>query len=483
MAIETALIILVLYVMFGKRTARRFFKKKSAKGARSRAASETAFAPSEIDELVSEWQPEPLVAPVGDRGRRMIEAVPVIEKFAGTHVTVKGVAKPLLNLVSFDFLGLSQNQSVKQATADALHKYGCGSCGPRGFYGSIDVHIELENRIANFLGVPGAISYSDSASTVTSPLPAFAKKGDVLVLDAGCYEPLNVAARLSRATVKRFKHNDMDDLERVLKQISADDVRLKRRADAQRRFIVVEALYRNSGDICPLKRLVELKKKFRFRMMLDESFSFGTLGPTGRGLTELAGVPIEDVDILTLSCAYALGSVGGVCVGGDEVVDHQRLCGAGYCYSASAPPFTSSASMAALALLETTGATLIERLGANVAALVAGLKADAPGLCVVSDEASPVVHVALRDQAADASRAAQLDVLDAVAKAAAADGVLVVTSKLLGDVDLANDDAGDVVGLGADKPTLRLAVTAAHTEADMKRVGKVLGRAFALAKK
>ena len=120
---------------------------------------------------------------------------------------------------------------------------------------------------------------------------------------------------LSRSTVQYFKHNDMADLEAILQSIADDDVRLKRDVTEQRRFIVVEGIYRNTGDICFLPDVLALKERFRYRIILDESLSFGTMGATGRGITEHFGVKVTDVDILTVAMDTALGSVGGLCVG------------------------------------------------------------------------------------------------------------------------------------------------------------------------
>ena len=115
----------------------------------------------------------------------------------------------VLNMATHDFLAMSNNTAVKDASRAALNKYGCGSCGPRGFYGTIDVHLQLEQAIADFTGTEGAIMYSDGASTVSSTVAAFAKRGDLLVVDDGVYEPLVTGVTLSRANVEWFRHNDM----------------------------------------------------------------------------------------------------------------------------------------------------------------------------------------------------------------------------------------------------------------------------------
>jgi len=250
--------------------------------------------------------------------------------------------------------------SVKDAARAALSHYGCGSCGPRGFYGTIDVHLDLEKDYSNFLQVDGAILYSDGASTCSSTVAAFAKRGDLIIADEGIYEPLIAGVKLSRAYVKWFKHNDMDDLRNVLENVRHTDKKLKRKSNKQRRFIIVEGLYRNTGKIVPLDQLVKLKHEYNCRLILDESHSFGTLGKTGKGAMELYNVrPMFDVEITTMALENAIGSIGGITVGSDEVVDHQRLSGSGYCFSASSPPFTASAAIQSLKQLQTYGPTIL----------------------------------------------------------------------------------------------------------------------------
>jgi serine palmitoyltransferase len=130
-----------------------------------------------------------------------------------------GEVRTVLNFATHDFLGMSSSTldetengpgvAVKNASREALGHYGCGSCGPRGFYGTIDVHLDLEDAISKYTQTEGAIMYSDGASTVSSTIAAFAKRGDLLVVDDGVYEPIVTGVSLSRANVKWFRHNDM----------------------------------------------------------------------------------------------------------------------------------------------------------------------------------------------------------------------------------------------------------------------------------
>jgi len=279
---------------------------------------------------------------------------------------------------------------------------------------------------------------------------------------------------LSRSFVKFFKHNDMDDLERVLRRMSDADSRnghnRGKAIQLQRRFIVVEGLYRNFGDLCPLPRLVALKEKYGFRLIMDESFSLGTLGATGRGIAEHYGIDRGSIEITTASMANALSSIGGFCAGSREVVDHQRLSGAGYCFSASAPPFLSAVASASLALVASEGADMVARLRTNAMLLREAVGA-IDGLRVTSAEVSPIVHCTLdHDHAAHhADRMADVAVLAAIARASRGRGVIAVHAKYVAALE----------GAELPCPSLRLTVSAAHTPQDVAKGAAALSLAVA----
>jgi serine palmitoyltransferase len=378
--------------------------------------------------------------------------------------------KTVLNFGTSDYLGRSASNSlIKEAAVKALDKYGCGSCGPRGFYGTVDVHLELESAMAKFIGTDDAILYSDGASTVSSTVAAFAKRGDLIVADEGIYEPLMTGVSLSRANVKWFKHNDMVDLQKVLAQVQESDRKLGRKLNDQRRFLVVEGLYKNTGRIVPLDDLIELKEKYCFRLILDESNSFGVLGKTGRGVTELFGKQLmRDVEITTISLENAVGSIGGVTVGSEEVVDHQRLSGSGYCFSASSPPFTATAAIKSIELLVEQPETL-KQLRDNQLYLRSKLL----NLCqhkleevlvITSDERSPMVIL----QVADIPETKNLDeiaFLSEVVKESLNRGVAFVAT------------GHQNVGLvrTAPPPAIRICVSCLHTKEDIDNAVTALG--------
>lgn len=319
--------------------------------------------------------------------------MPVIESCKGKYLKIKNIKKDILNLASYDFLSFSNRDEIKKETIRCLEYYGVGSCGPRGFYGTIDQHLRIEAAVAKFCGVQEAIAYSEGASAVTSAISAFSKKGDLLLVDDACGLPILNGVDLSRSTVYYFKHNDMADLESILKTIADDDRRLKRNSLDQRRFIIVEGLYRNTGSLCPLPKIIELKEKYFYRLILDESLSFGAIGKTGRGVLEHFNVKPIDVEIRIVSMDTTLASCGGICVGTREIVDHQRLSGAGYCFSASSPPFFSGAATVALEILEQNPG-LVAKLHSNANKLGAALD-KVKGLKLFSNERNPIMHLVL----------------------------------------------------------------------------------------
>lgn len=248
---------------------------------------------------------------------------------------VAGYSKPLMNLATANYLNLLSSEKIREKAIKTLKNYGVGSCGPPGFYGTIDVHMDLEKDIAKFLGTEDAIIYAQGFSTISSVIPAFSKRGDIIVCDDAVQFSIQKGVQISRSIVKWYKHNDMQDLKRVLEEIHMDDINHKKRLT--RRFIVSEGLSSNYGDIAPLDKLVELKKKYKYRLILDESNSIGTLGHQGAGLTDLFSIPASEVDIIVGSMCDAFCSSGGFCAGNIEMIDHQRLSGLAYCFSASIP--------------------------------------------------------------------------------------------------------------------------------------------------
>lgn len=267
-----------------------------------------------------------------------------------------------------------------------------------------------------------------------------------------------------------------DDLRRVLNAIKATDKRVGRNSSDQRRFIVVEGLYKNSGTIVPFEELAALKHEYCYRLIIDESFSFGTLGDTGRGVIEMSGKRyMHDAEIVTISLENSLGSIGGVTVGNEEVVDHQRLSGAGYCFSASCPPFTASAAIQALSQLESRS-ELLGRLNKNKEYLYKRLPEVMKGiipevLLVTSDERSPIVFLEMSEGAGEylsgASLSDDTSLLEAVVHECLQNGVAMVSTgrHVQGNMHT------------VPLPAIRMTISTVHTKEDIDQCLSTLRKA------
>ncbi|GAA5923432.1 hypothetical protein JCM1841_003324 [Sporobolomyces salmonicolor] len=379
----------------------------------------------EIDELVAEWQPEPLLPPnqeiplhppiiVGATGPRPRVIFP--QPGQDPHdpsdpMSLDQPGKQVINLASANFAGLAGNERIKEKAVGCLRRYGVGSCGPAGFYGTFDVHLELERDLAAFLRVPAAINYAHSFATISSVIPSFSKRGDIIVADRGVNFAIQKGIQISRSTVRWYDHGDYEGLERVLESIRKDDKKYRRNPTASRRFIITEGIFENDGSMVDLPKVMELKTKYKYRLILDEGWSFGVVGKTGRGVTEVFDIPAAAVDIITGSMATGLASAGGFCVGSVDVVAHQRINSPAYVFSAALPPMLAVSASEAISLLSTPlsasdPAHPLTALPANVRALRQVLD-QIPTLEIPSAEMSPLLHLTIKPSVLDKQRAAQ----------------------------------------------------------------------------
>jgi len=332
-AIEVILCLFIIYLVFLKKN-KSDFKPLSKK---------------EKQQLLDEWRPEPLVPPFQEILKNTVKYRAVSGPALKT-ITIDG--NLCLNFSSTNFLNLLGDKRISTKVEECIRKYGVGSCGPRGFYGTIDVHLNLEKRIAEMMQCEKAIIYSYGFATVASAIPAYSKRGDILFVDEAVNFSIQKGIQASRSEVRYFRHNDMNDLEELLKEQKELDKKDTKKAAVTRKFMIVEGIYSNTGNICDLPRLIELKYKYKVRLFVEESFSFGVLGDHGRGVTEHFNVPISKVDMICANLENSVASVGGFSCGSQYVVSHQELSGQGYVFSASLPPLVSQASIEALNIME-----------------------------------------------------------------------------------------------------------------------------------
>eukprot|EP01117_Protostelium_nocturnum_P000363 TRINITY_DN10422_c0_g1_i1.p1 TRINITY_DN10422_c0_g1~~TRINITY_DN10422_c0_g1_i1.p1 ORF type:complete len:474 (-),score=174.87 TRINITY_DN10422_c0_g1_i1:82-1503(-) len=438
--VDAFLLVFCLYVLFRK----------------PQTQTEKPLTEKEIEEVINNWKPLPLImnrTPLME----LDDNSPVIESSTTTHVVVNG--KEVLHMSRNNFLGMVNNKRVEDATIKTLRKYGTGTCGPRGFNGTIDTHLQLETRIRDFLKVHDCCIYSYGFATVSSSIPAFASRGDILVVDKGVNYSLLTGVKLSRSDVEWFEHNDMEDLERVLKKIQKDDQKSKKKLT--RRYIIVEGLYLNYGDVTPLDQIVKLKEKYCYRLMLDDSFGLGVLGKTGRGTCEHFGIDPKQVDMLTGTLEGSTSSVGGFCCGEKNVVYHQRLNSSGYVYSCSLPPLLASASIEAINILD-EDSSLPSQLQKNTSTFVKSFSS--PHLKITSASNSPLVHLRLAKPSND--RYADEKLLQQVVDLSLENGVLLTRSKYVHN----NEKF-------LPPPSIRIAISAAHTKKDLSLVTEAIQKA------
>jgi serine palmitoyltransferase len=335
----------------------------------------------EIDELVDEWKPEPLVQPLAPSERWKLDKIPIIYGESGPKVrlttaeealalspvinkSIKSVSENVpdsnnnlkdntlyLNFLTTDVLNFNNNPIVRSKAVETIRRYGVGSCGPAGFYGNQDVHTQCENDIAAFIGAEGCILYAQAMATPSSVIPCFLKRGDVIVADKGVNISIQKGIILSRATVYWYEHNDINDLEKKLALANSK----YRKGPLPRRFIITEGLFEHFGDSPDLPKIVDLKHKYKYRLILDESWSLGMLGKTGRGLPEVAGIDREEIDITIGSLANVFGSAGGFCAGVKHMVEHQRITSLAYTFSATMPAYLANTTSVVLGLFQEDG--------------------------------------------------------------------------------------------------------------------------------
>jgi len=184
---------------------------------------------------------------------------------------------------------------------------------------------------------------------VSTIIPCYSSRGDYILMDNSCCLPIQEGCYLSRSTVNQFRHNDLAHLEELMLDVVRRDKKSKK---VSRRFVVTEGVFRNTGEICPLREILALCKRHKFRLVLEDSYGFGVLGATGRGTPEHYGISPSEVDIYIGSMSVALGTVGGFCAGENCMIDHQRLAATGYVFSASLPPYMTGVASRALQMID-----------------------------------------------------------------------------------------------------------------------------------
>ncbi|KAG7176559.1 serine palmitoyltransferase 1-like [Homarus americanus] len=416
----------------------------------------------EEEELIAEWMPEPLVPNPPKEDHPALHTRTIYGK-PGRYLDL-GTGEKLLNLGTHSYLNLGERPEVEEAALECLHKYGVGSCGPRGFYGTTEVHLKLEDRLAVFFNCEKAVLYSYGFSTSASAIPAYSKSGDVIYADEMVNFALQRGLQASRSRIVYFRHNDVEHLRELLEEQSRLDKKDPKKANATRKFMVVESIYINTGMMCPLPELVKLRQKYKLRLFIDESVTFGTLGPNCRGITDHYNIPMKEVDMIMANLESSAASSGGFCVGTEFVIEHQRLSGLGYCFSASLPPMLAAASIKVLDILESEGCELVVVLQDKCRQIQEVLSKLSSKLEVSGEDISPVKHLRLRESTGD--READENILRKIVEKAESHGLALTLASYLWEKEAS-----------PPLPSIRITVNKDLTTEEIQKVGEAIQKA------
>ncbi|MEG8947179.1 aminotransferase class I/II-fold pyridoxal phosphate-dependent enzyme [Rosettibacter firmus] len=265
-----------------------------------------------------------------------------IEENEGPVVQIEG--KKIVMAGSNNYLGLTAHPKVKEAAIKAVEKYGTGCSGSRYLTGTLDLHIELENRLAKFFGVEAVLLYSTGYQTAQGIITALVQKGEYVVSDKdnhACIVAGQIMARGATAELVRYKHNDMNDLERVLQKIPYEAGKL----------IVSDGVFSTGGEIVDLPTLVSLAKKYNARVLIDDAHAVGVIGKGGRGTASEFNLE-KEVDLTMGTFSKTFASLGGFVAGPERVINYLKHHSSALIFSASPTPAAVAAALAALDILE-----------------------------------------------------------------------------------------------------------------------------------
>ncbi|MGO9613286.1 MAG: aminotransferase class I/II-fold pyridoxal phosphate-dependent enzyme [Dissulfurispiraceae bacterium] len=262
----------------------------------------------------------------------------VIESAQDPEVILNG--KKMIMVGSNNYLGLTNHPKVKEAAIDAIKRYGTGCAGSRFLNGTLDIHVKLEDKLARFMRREAALVFSTGFQVNLGVISSLVGKDDIAIIDKMDHASIVDGCKLSYGEVKRFKHNDMVDLERVL----SDN-------NGRGKLVVVDGVFSMEGDIINLPEVLRITKAFGARLMVDDAHGIGVLGKTGRGTAEHFGFESE-VDLIMGTYSKSLASIGGFVAGDADVIHYIKHFARALIFSASPPPASVAAVSAALDIIE-----------------------------------------------------------------------------------------------------------------------------------
>lgn len=303
-----------------------------------------------------------------------------IEGKQGTEVIMEG--RRVLMFGSNAYTGLTGDQRVIDAGCAAMQKYGSGCAGSRFLNGTLDIHVQLEKELAEFVGKEEALCFATGFTVNSGVISQLVDRNDYVICDDRDHASIVDGRRLSFATQLKFKHNDMEDLEKQLQKCDPDRVKL----------IVVDGVFSMEGDLCKLPEIVELKKKYNATIMVDEAHGIGVFGKQGRGVCNHFGLT-NDVDLIMGTFSKSLASIGGFIAADSSIINWLRHTVRTYIFSASCTPAATAAAREALHIIQQEP----ERLEALWSVTNYALKRFREEGFEIGDTESPIIPLYVRD--------------------------------------------------------------------------------------
>uniref|UniRef100_A0AAX7VIX5 serine C-palmitoyltransferase n=1 Tax=Astatotilapia calliptera TaxID=8154 RepID=A0AAX7VIX5_ASTCA len=308
------------------------------------------------------------------------------------------VVKDVINMGSYNYLGFAENTGAcADAALEVTKMYGVGVGSTRCEMGNLDIHEEMEQLVARFLGVESAMAFGMGFATNSMNIPALMGKGCLILSDELNHTSLVLGARLSGSTIRVFKHNNMQSLEKLLRDAIVHGQPRTHRP-WKKILIVVEGIYSMEGSIVRLPEVIALKKRYKAYLYLDEAHSIGALGPNGRGVVDYFGLDSKDVDIMMGTFTKSFGAAGGYIGGKKELIDYLRRHSHSAMYATSMSPPVAQQIITSMKIImgedgTTLGADRLRQLSQNTTFFRRRLHE--MGFIIYGNDDSPVVPLML----------------------------------------------------------------------------------------
>lgn len=303
-----------------------------------------------------------------------------IESAQDTEVIIKG--KKILMFGSNSYLGLTNHPKTKEAAINAIKKYGTGCAGSRFLNGTIDLHIQLENVLADFVGKPAAIVFSTGLQSNLGTVSTLTGRNDYILIDELDHASIIDGCRLSFSKTIKYKHNDIDDLENILKSLPTAGIKL----------IVVDGVFSMEGDVANLPQIVKVAEKYSASIMVDEAHSLGVFSKNGSGVSAHFGLT-DKIDIIMGTFSKSLSSVGGFIASDEHTINYLKHQSRSLMFSASISPANAASVLAAIEIIKSEPER-IEQLWKNTRYALKSLKD--LGFDVGKTE-TPIIPIYVRD--------------------------------------------------------------------------------------